>query len=61
MLKVEGVVNVPKEKKRIFKGVKHLTLTDEELEIITNWGFIVSTERPLSEEEKELYFKITNA
>jgi hypothetical protein len=38
-----------------------ISLTDEELDIIQNWGFIVSTERPLSEKEKELYFKITDA
>lgn len=37
-----------------------ITLTEEELNIIQNWGFIVSTERPLSEKEKELYFNITN-
>jgi hypothetical protein len=34
--------------------------TDEELEIIQKWGFTVSTERPFSKEEAELYFKITN-
>ena len=44
------------------KDNKNLTisLSDEELDIIQNWGFIVSTERPLAEREKELYFKITN-
>jgi hypothetical protein len=41
------------------KDVKEFT--EEELEIIANWGFIVSTERPLSKEETELYFKVTNA
>jgi hypothetical protein len=38
-----------------------MNFTDEGLEILINWGFIVSTERPLSEAEKELYFKITDA
>lgn len=37
-----------------------MTFTDEELELLRNWGFIVSTERPLSDKEKELYFKITD-
>ena len=35
-----------------------MTFTEEELEIIRNWGFIASTERPLSDDEKELYFKL---
>lgn len=35
-------------------------LSDEELDTIIQWGFIVSAERPLSEKERELYFKITN-
>lgn len=45
------------------KGNKNttVTLTDEELDIIQNWGFIVSTERPLAERERDLYFRITNA
>jgi hypothetical protein len=38
-----------------------LKFTKEELKIISHWGFIASTERPLSNEEKELYFKITGA
>lgn len=38
-----------------------MELTEKELEIIANWGFIVSVERPLTEEEKQLYFKITDA
>lgn len=42
-------------------NINTLTLTDEELDIIQNWGFIVSTERPLSEKDRDLYFKITNA
>lgn len=37
-----------------------LSLTDEEMDIIQNWGFIVSTERPLADKERELYFKITD-
>ncbi|MFO1442965.1 hypothetical protein KDN24_07005 [Bacillus sp. Bva_UNVM-123] len=37
-----------------------LFLTDEELDIIINWGFIVSTDRPLNEKEQELYFRITD-
>ena len=36
-----------------------MTFTEEELEILANWGFVTSTERPLSKEEAELYFKIT--
>jgi hypothetical protein len=38
-----------------------ISVTEEELDMITNWGFIVSTERPLNEKEKELYFKLTDA
>lgn len=38
-----------------------MQFTDEELEIIQYVFFQMSTERPLSEEEKEVYFKITNA
>ena len=37
-----------------------ISLTDEELDIIQHWGFIASTERSLSADEKELYFKISN-
>ncbi|PKR82466.1 hypothetical protein [Heyndrickxia camelliae] len=37
-----------------------ITLSDEELDIIQNWGFIVSTERPLAKKEADLYYKITN-
>lgn len=38
-----------------------MNFTEEELDILKNWGFIISTERPLNEEETELYYKITNA
>jgi hypothetical protein len=34
--------------------------TDTELEIIKTWGFIASTENPLSEKEVDLYKKVTN-
>jgi len=51
---------------KVFVEVKYsenytITFTEEELGIIQNWGFIVTTERPLSKQEKELYSKITNA
>lgn len=36
-----------------------ISVTDEELDMICHWGFIVSTERPLAEKERELYFKLT--
>lgn len=47
---------------RDLKGVAYntVTLTDEELDMISAWGFIVSTERPLNKKEQDLYFKLTN-
>lgn len=50
----EGVCEIKK------KYALTLSLTEEELDIIQNWGFIVSTERLLAEKERELYFKITD-
>lgn len=37
-----------------------LTLSEKEVKIIKDWGFKVSTERPLSEEEMELLYRIAS-
>jgi hypothetical protein len=42
-----------------YRRGEYMNFSEEEIEILQNWGFLVSTERPLSDEEKELYFKIT--
>lgn len=50
------------ESEYLIKAINSLldtSLTEEEIEIVSHWGFIASTERLLNDEEKALYFKIT--
>jgi phosphopantothenoylcysteine synthetase/decarboxylase len=52
----EKVVELERENKSLAMKI----ISEEEFEILQHWGFIASTERPLSKKEAELYFKITD-